>query len=456
MTGTAGGRGDSRRRAGGDAAVIALGYLTSFAYPLVSLPFLVRTLGVAQLGTVMLVLAVLQVVVHVTDFGFGISALRRASLAGDTRRRSRVLTETVLAKSLIWAICAAVLLAAVLAVPGLREYAPATALGLVLVLAGAWYPGWMLQALGRMITFAAVMALSRLVALAGLLLTVRDPDDGILAVGWQLAPQALAAGATWVLLTRVWKVAGALRVSRAGVVTALRDSAPLFVANAAVIATGSASTLSLGALSTAPQVAFFGAAERFGNAVRGVMRGVSDAMMPRLVAGANPAMRRFVHVGVAGAFLLSGAALVLGAGWVIPWYLGEDMTEAITTTRLMGIAIAVAGISATLSLRATAAHRYGAVARLTGIAGVSHALLCIPGALFGGADGVALALIVSESLLAILFLVDARRGARGRGTPGHPHHASDAGTAPGVPGNTSPHPGAAPGPAVDPSPEVLP
>lgn len=456
MTGTAGGRGDSRRRAGGDAAVIALGYLTSFAYPLVSLPLLVRTLGVAELGTVMLLLAVLQVVVHVTDFGFGISALRRASLADGNEQRSRVLTETVLAKSLIWAICAAVLLVAVLTVPVLREHAPATALGLVLVLAGAWYPGWMLQALGRMITFAAVMALSRLAALVGLLLTVRDPEDGILAVGWQLAPQALAAVATWLLLTRVWKVAGALRVSLAGVVAALRDSAPLFVANAAIIATGSASTLSLGALSTAPQVAFFGAAERFGNAVRGVMRGVSDAMMPRLVAGANPAMRRFVHGGVLGAFLLSGAALVLGSGWVIPWYLGEDMTAAITTTRLVGIAIAVAGISATLSLRATAAHRYGAVARLTGIAGVSHALLCIPGALFGGADGVALALIVSESLLAILFLVDARRGARGRGTPGHPHHASDAGTAPGVPGNTSPHPGAAPGPAVDPSPEVLP
>lgn len=189
MTETAADRGDSRRRAGGDAAVIALGYLTSFAYPMVSLPFLVRTLGVAELGTVMLLLAVLQVVVHVTDFGFGISALRRASLAGDTRQRSRVLTETVLAKSLIWAMCAVVLLAAVLAAPGLREYAPATVLGLVLVLAGAWYPGWMLQALGRMITFAAVMALSRLAALAGLLLTVRDPDDGILAVGWQLAPR---------------------------------------------------------------------------------------------------------------------------------------------------------------------------------------------------------------------------------------------------------------------------
>lgn len=455
MTGTPADRGDSRRRAGGDAAVIALGYLTSFAYPLVSLPFLVRTLGVAQLGTVMLLLAVLQVVVHVTDFGFGISALRRASLAGDTRQRSRVLTETVLAKSLIWAICAAVLLAAVLAVPGLREYAPATALGLVLVLAGAWYPGWMLQALGRMITFAAVMALSRLVALAGLLLTVRDPDDGILAVGWQLAPQALAAGATWVLLTRVWAVAGALRVSRAGVVTALRDSAPLFVANAAVIATGSASTLSLGALSTAPQVAFFGAAERFGNAVRGVMRGVSDAMMPRLVSGANPAMRRFVHVGVAGAFLLSGAALVLGAGWVIPWYLGEDMTEAITTTRLMGIAIAVAGISATLSLRATAAHRYGAVARLTGIAGVSHALLCIPGAILGGADGVALALIVSESLLAILFLIDARSSASRRAAPRPPHDPDPVSQ---VPGSATRRNGSAPapGPAVDPSPEVLP
>lgn len=400
---------DSRRRVSADALVVALGYLTSFVYPLVSLPFLTRTLGVAELGTVMVLLAVLQVVVHVTDFGFSVSALRRASLVRGVEGRSRVLLETVLAKTLIWAVCAVPMTVAVLAVPVLHEHLSAMVLGLVLVLAGAWYPGWLLQAMGRMGAFALIISLSRLVALIGLLLTVRDSAHGDLAVGWQLAPQAFAAVIGWMLLLGVWRSARMIRVTWSGVLAALRDSAPLFVSNAAVVLTGTASSLALGTLSSAVQVAYYGAAERFGNAARGVMRGVSDAMLPRMTADAGPELRRFVSLGVLGCYALAGTALLAGAGWVIPWYLGAGMTGAVGPTRLVGAALIAAGISAMLSMHANAAHRYSTVARFSGIAAVVHAALCIPGALWAGAFGVGCALVVSETVLALMFAADAAR-----------------------------------------------
>ncbi|MFC7376083.1 lipopolysaccharide biosynthesis protein [Brachybacterium sp. GCM10030268] len=408
---------DSRRRAGTDAVTIALGYLTSFAYPLVSLPFLARVLGVADLGVVMLLLAVLQVVIHVTDFGFSISALRRASLARTVAERSQVLMETVWAKTLIWLVCTVVMIAVTLVVPGLHEHAGAMMLGLLLVLAGAWYPGWMLQAMGRMLTFALVMSLSRIIALGGLLLTVRDPAHMDLAVAWQLAPQALAAVITWWLLVRVWGSARVVWVTRLGVTTALRDSAPLFVSNATVVVTASTSSLALGAFAAPSQVAFFGAAERFGNAVRGVMRGVVDAMLPRMAAGNVAGMRRFVSLGVVAAYGTAGACLAIGAGWVIPWYLGADMVGAIWPTRLVGVMIMIAGITTVLTLHANAEHRYGLVARLTAIGAVVHVALCIPAVLWAGAVGATLALIVTETVMATLFLHDLlrRRSAGARG-----------------------------------------
>lgn len=438
---------DSRRRAGTDALVIALGYLTSFAYPLVSLPYLARVLGVGNLGVVMVLLAVLQVVVHVADFGFSISALRRASLVSTVEERSRVLMETLWAKTAIWAVCAAPMVVVILAVPVLHEHLPAMLLGLGLVLAGAWHPSWLLQAMGRMITFALIMSCSRIIALAGLLLTVRDTAHMDLAVAWQLAPQALAAVVTWFLIVRVWRVARPMRVTREGVTTALRDSAPLFVSNAAAVLTGSASSLALGALASPVQVALYGAAERFGNAVRGVMRGVVDAMLPRIAHGSVDGMRRFISLGVLGSYALAGTCLALGSGWVIPWYLGADMAQAIWPTRLVGIAMIIAGITAVLTLHANADHRYGTVARLTGIAAVTHVALCIPGALWGGAVGAGIALILSESILAGLFLRDARLRSR-RTHRGAPRPL----LAPRRPFATSPSPLSPPPPLIAPLP----
>lgn len=415
---------DSPRRVGRDALIVALGYLTSFVYPLVSLPYLARVLGVPELGAVMVLLAVLQVVVHVTDFGFSISALRRAGLAGTVPERSLVLAETSWAKTLVWAVCAAPAVVIVLLVPMLHAHLGAMLLGLGLVLVGAWYPGWMLQATGRMLTFALLMTTSRLLALVGLLLTVRDPAHLDRAVAWQLAPQALAAVAAWVLIVHVWKAGRLVRVTRTGVSTALRDSAPLFVSHAAVVAAGAASSLSLGALASPSQAAFHGAAERFGNAVRGVMRGVVDAMLPRMAAGPAATTRRLVSLGVLGSYGLAGGALVLGSAWVIPWYLGEDMSAAIWPTRLVGIAILLAGVTAVLTLHANAEHRYGTVARISSLGAVCAIVLCVPGALWAGAVGVGLALVVAETLQAALFLLDRRRRlrpARATSVPGPPH-----------------------------------
>ncbi|MDO5662516.1 MAG: lipopolysaccharide biosynthesis protein [Brachybacterium sp.] len=408
-------RADSSRKVGGDAAVIAVGYLASFAYPLVSLPFLARALGAEGLGTVMVLLAVLQLVVMTTDFGFGMSALRRTVHAPDRAARSVVVAETLGAKAVLWGACAIVLAVPAATVPLLREHAGALVLGMVLVLLGTWYPGWLLQGLGRTVTFALAMALSRLAALVGLVLTVDGPDHIGRAVGWQLAPMALSALAVWPLLLWRWRQVHPATATPAGIRAALRDSAPLFVPNIAVMVSGSATTLALGALTTPTQVAFFGAAERFANAVRGVGRGVVDAMLPRITRpDTDHRLRRMILGGIPLAYLLSAAALIIGAGPVLPWYLGAEMADAVPVVQLYALLLIPAGLTAALSLRATAQHRYRTVAHYTAIAAIAHLALVVPAVLIGEARGAALSLVACEVLLAALFCRDA---ARRRGAP---------------------------------------
>lgn len=403
--------GDSSMRAGTDALVVGLGYLASFAYPLVSLPLLARVLGAQGLGRFVLALALVQLVVQLSDFGFGKSALRRVAMARTRAERSAIAASSLGGIGLLWLAGTSVLMAIVLSVPGLREQWPLYAAGLAMIGIGSTYPTWLLQGMGRLRSFALLTSASRIVALAFLVLTVRTPEDALLAMIWQQFPLALSAVTGWFMVLVVWKDARVVRTSIAEVRSALADSWPMFVANLANMTISGSNTVVLGILSTPVQVAFFGAAERFGNAVRGIMHGVADAMLPRMTRGeATPrSIELTITGGIIGTYALAGVTMLVAAPFIVPWYLGAEMAPAALVTQLIGAALILSGVQMALFLRATAQHRFRTVARFAAIGTVCHVLLLLPAAGMWGAVGAAGATIVSEGTIAGLYVIDSFR-----------------------------------------------
>lgn len=410
---------DTKRRVASDALAVGLGYLASFAYPLVSLPLLARVFGVADLGRFMFALAVLQLVVQFTDFGFGMSALRRIAVARTRVERSRVAFATLAATAGLWLFASTVLMLVVLVVPRLHDQWPIYLIGLLLIGVGAMYPKWLLQGTGRVKAFALLTAISRLVALVLLVITVNSADDVWLAMIWQQFPLALSALSSWAIILWWWKDVHVVRPRAGEALEALRDSTPMFFSNVASIIMGSANSVVLGIVSIPASVAYFSAAERFGNAARGVMRGVVDAMLPRMTRGhadgaGSSALQRMILIGIMGAYLAAGLCLVIFAPLVVPWYLGEDMAPAAGVTQLVGVALMIGGVETALMLKATAEHRYRTVARFALICACVHlTLLFITGTLWG-AHGIGCAMIVTETLMGALYTRDALHRRRER------------------------------------------
>ncbi|MBK0332476.1 oligosaccharide flippase family protein [Brachybacterium sp. MASK1Z-5] len=402
------GKPDSAKRVSTDVLAIGLGYLASFAYPLVSLPYLGRVMGASELGHLMFALAVLQIVKSVVDFGFDQSSLRSIAVSASTAERSRVAAETLAAKLLIWTACTLVLMSTVLIVPGLRERWLMYAVGLLLIGLGEMYPSWFLQGTGRVKEFALLTAVSRLISLGLLLLTVNSADDMVLAMLWQQFPFALSALVGWFMLRVVWKEAHWVVPRWAGVSGTIRDSWPLFISSVAFLLMSTVNTVVLGVLSTSRQVAFFGAGERFSNAARGVMYGVTGAMLPRMTredAGAR-SIQRLISTGIVLAYTCAGIMLIVASPWFVPWYLGEGFDPTITVMQLMGIALLPVGLSSMLALRATANHRFRDVGRISMTGALLHLALLIPASWLWGAVGASAALIASEVLLAALYIRD--------------------------------------------------
>lgn len=111
-----------------------------------------------------------------------------------------------------------------------------------------------------------------------------------------------------------------------------------------------------------------------------------------------------------GAYLVSGLALVALAPVIVPWYLGPAFTAAVPVAQLLGVAVAITGITSTLSLNLVAAGRSAVCSRVTISAAVAHLGLAAIGAYRYGALGAATALIITESVIAVTLALLSRRG----------------------------------------------
>lgn len=408
----------------GDAAAVALGHLSSFIYPLVSIPFLARVLGTEHLGKLIFALAIIQVVVYVVDYGFGMSALRRISLTTSPAERAPIVSATLVAKLLLYAACVAVLVPLVFLIPGLRPWWTLYLIGLALVLGNIAFPEWLLQGLGKMKTFAALTATSRIVALGGLLLTVNSVDDVKMAMFWQLIPMSISAVVCWIYLARK-RQAKLVRPSWKTVFAALRDGGPLFVSMLSTMVIGTANTIVLGALSTLHQVAYFGTAERMSNAARGVLGGVQEAMLPRMTTAMEDpdgkALRRTITVGILGCFAAAGVTLIVFADILIPWYLGHGFDGAIPMAQLLGVALCLTGITAAYTLVLVAKHRFNTISRIMVITAVLHLVVLPIGCLLAGGTGAAAAIVVTEAVIVVMFVADHFKHGHGTVATHHEH-----------------------------------
>ncbi|HEY5981565.1 MAG TPA: lipopolysaccharide biosynthesis protein [Microlunatus sp.] len=403
------------RRLTGDAGLVTLGQLISYAYPIVSIPLLSRVLGIDGLGVFIVILATIQMLLVLTDFGFGFSALRRISVATSPQERQQVVSSTITAKLALWAAGAVVLLVVVLIVPSMLENLVLYVIGILLTVGAVFYPMWYLQGVGRLKLFALLTAGSRLVALAGLVLTVHSADDVALAVVWQFAPFLLSAVVFWIVLIAQRELR--LRLSRpVEARAAVSDSVPLFINLISGQVIVNSSAILLGQLAGYRQVGLFGPADRLTSAIHGVLVAVEQAMMPRVAAAHTdptvPSRRRAIMVGLIGCYALSGGLLALSAPWLIPWYLGDGFAEAIPVVQLMGLATMLSGVTRTFILDLVSAGRSRICSIVTMTGAGWHVLTATIGAWGWGAVGVAVAVCGTQLVMGASVVIADLRGPR--------------------------------------------
>ncbi|RFU46031.1 flippase [Paraburkholderia sp. DHOC27] len=387
-------------------AALSVLQVANMVLPLATLPYLFRVLGPDHFGAYVFAQAAIAYLVLLADYGFNWSATGEiAKVQNDREAVSRIFWKTQAAKALVACVGLILLVLGVFLVPKLIELRPIMFATFPLVIGTVLFPQWLFQGLERMV-FVTISTLSaRLLVIPATYLLVHTTDDTWRAALIASSSTVVAGIISIVLIARTKLIARSFP-SVDDVVEAFREGWHVFIATAAVSLYTTTNTVLLGFLTGNVTLGYFGAADKIRNVTQALIAPLSNALYPRVNAlFAEDADRAFALVRkalcVLGAIMfVVSIVLWVGAPWIVRFGMGPGYEPVVEVLRWMAFVPWLVAMNNVLGVQMMLP--LGMKKKFSEIllgSGVFNVALLIPLSLRFGAQGAAMSLLATETLV---------------------------------------------------------
>lgn len=317
--------------------------------PLVTIPYLARTLGPSGWGTVAFVASFGAFLIALVEYGFNLSASRSIARNRDNKEEcSRIVAGVIGTQLLLFVSGIVVAVIASHWIPILRDNPRLLAAGMLFACAASFSPVWFLQGMEKLRVAAALDISGKLIGLAGVLLVVHSSEDG-----WKvLAVQALAPGlATAVTLLIMYREIPFRAPTLSLVREAMLEGWPMFLLRSGSSLYSIANVFVLGLVAPAVSVGYFASAEKLYNASIGFLTPIQDSLYPRLSHLTGHSEGEARHLARIGAVLVCLIGLGLwvflffGAPILVPLFMGKGFEPAVTVLRILSFIMPFGGLA---------------------------------------------------------------------------------------------------------------
>lgn len=315
----------------------------NYLVPLVTLPYLVRTLGPENYGRLVFAQALVAYFDLLIDYGFNISATREIAIHRDDEDKlAAVFSATFIAKLLLLLGGFATFGLLVLTIPTLRSEAPLYLAAFLLVVGNALFPAWLFQGMEAMKYITVLNAGAKIAAAAAIFLFVRDSSAYTTAALLQSSGALLAGVLGLVVGQRLFQ----LPITLPTVGTLKQTFAAgwhIFLSQAATLLLGNTNVFLVGVFKPPAVVGQFAVADKIVKAVVALSIPVSVGIYPRVSslfrrseAEAVQFLRKVMIL--AGSTLATVClALFLGADYAVRAVAGTHDPTVVLLVRTMAI-----------------------------------------------------------------------------------------------------------------------
>lgn len=301
--------------------------VTNILIPIVTFPYLVRTLGVDAFGTVTYVMSWMQVGIAFVGLGYQYTAtLETTQLRHERNSLSELLISVTLLKLFVAGAFCLVLIPIALTDPILKQQPEVVVATIPLIVGDALFPGWYLLGLERMRWIALTGISGRIIGAILLFVLVRKESDIVLAAFCQSIPVFIAGvlALSWIKKKdELVFVRPGVEQSRARFFDALKafgTSLPGHIYSRGQF-------IVLGQLVSVEEIGIYAIAQRITGIFSTIMAPIAEVLYPRVCALMSARewsrIKKMHSLSVLGA-VLSGVAITL-----LLWLLGHHVIRLI-------------------------------------------------------------------------------------------------------------------------------
>ncbi|EEY3565558.1 flippase, partial [Escherichia coli] len=250
-------------------------------FPLITLPYLVRTLGVDKFGYLMLGQALIQYFILMTDYGFNFSATKKIATSTSIDERNEVYTETLNAKMILVTLCLFLMLIIINIIPMFHSISMVCIILFIGVLGNIFFPVYLFQGMEKMKSIAWVTVLARTLMLLSVFLFVKDNND-INAAALAFSIALIVPGMMSIYLIRKNHIVAYKGFSFSKAFIAIKASTPLFISQIAITFYTTFNSILIGHVFNARQVGIYSAADKLRGAVQSLFIPIQQVVFPRI------------------------------------------------------------------------------------------------------------------------------------------------------------------------------
>jgi len=394
-----------------NAASLYVIEFANYVLPLITMPYLVRTLGPERYGLVAFGQGVIAYFTIFVDYGFTLSGTRKISVRhNDSTAISQIAFNIWVAKALLCTTGFALLLVLVSAVSKLQEVRMLLFILYGTVIGNVLFPVWLFQGMEKMVFISIINLGMSLFVLTGIFTMVRQPEDyllyvGIIGVGSIIAGAVGAGVALFLFRLRpvfpswssIWKT--------------LAEGWMIFLSTSSVSLYTAGNAFVLGLLADYRAVGYYSAAEKLVRAIRRSLFPISQAAFPRFSKMASESKvftlqwaRRMLILMGGLAFVLS-VALFIGAPAIVTIVLGPGYEPSIPVIRVLAALPLLISVSNVLGVQIMLPfgkdRAFTSIVLCAGFINIALAALLVP---VWQESGMATAVLISELFVTIAMV----------------------------------------------------
>ncbi|WP_312241673.1 flippase [Pantoea sp.] len=391
---------------------------TSFLFPLVTLPYLARILGVEQMGVLALAIACVAYCSTISDWGFNVYTTKDIAHHRDDKTRvSQIFWSTFNAKMMLM-LCTSGILLLVTWFHASWHYLFWVVMANCTTLIGSLFSyGWLMQGFEKLGKTAVISTFGNFCAIPLTFLLVKTPADTWLAA---MIPGLVSIISAIITLKYVleMKVIGHYRFEPKEIWRRLADSVHVFIAIAGANLFNSVNVLILATFTSHYMIGIYNGADRLRKAANSVPEQIGNAFFPRvsyLFARDRAAAVAATRKSLTFSFSISLFIVIFTwffADQIVGLLLGKDFIPSADVLRVFVLCFLFGNISYPAGLQVLIPHGLARQRMQVMVgAGLINIPVCCLLAWKYGAIGAACSMVFAEFMVCVgIFGIMARHG----------------------------------------------